>query len=251
MQFDLWTLALQTVNFAVLVWLLHRFLYKPVLRMVDGRRAEVETRFADAGKVEARAKAALADVEAERAGIAAERAAALKSAAAQAEEAAASRRDQADREAAAVLDQARKSLAAERDEAVAVARRTALDLGMEIARRLLAEVPTALRAEAWLERVEQHLAGLPPAERDEIANGLNSDGTLRVVTAISLPKPVMTEWRTRLRQALGDQADIAFDVDPALIAGTELHFPNAILRFSWRSTLESMRTEIESHDDAD
>jgi F-type H+-transporting ATPase subunit b len=250
MQFDWWTLALQTVNFAVLVWLLHRFLYKPVLRMVDARRAEVEKQYGDAHAAEAKAKAALAEIEAERAGIAAERAAALRSAAVQAEEAAAMRRAQVEREAAAVLDQARKSLAAERDEAVAVARRTALDLGMGIARRLLAEVPTALRAEAWLERVEQHLAGLPPAERDEIAKGLNSDGTLRVVTAVSLPEPVMTEWRARLHRALGDRTIIEFDVDPALIAGTELHFPNAILRFSWRSTLASMRAEIEGHDNA-
>jgi F0F1-type ATP synthase delta subunit len=115
---------------------------------------------------------------------------------------------------------------------------------------LLAEVPTALRAEAWLERVEQHLAGLAPAERDEIANGLDGDGRLRVVTALSLPEPVITEWRARLHHALGDRAVIAFDVDPALVAGTELYFPNAILRFSWRSALASIRAEIEGHDNA-
>jgi F-type H+-transporting ATPase subunit b len=250
MQFDWWTLALQTVNFAVLVWLLHRFLYKPVLRMVDARRVEVEKQYADAGTVEAKAKTALAEIEAERAGIAAERAAALKAAAVQAEEAAATRRAQAEREATTLLDGARKSLAAEREHALAEARGAALDLGVEIARRLLAEVPSALRAEAWLERVEQHLAGIPPAERDEIAKGLNSDGTLRVVTAVSLPKSVITEWEMRLHQALGDRTTIVFDVDPALIAGTELHFPNAILRFSWRSTLASMRAEIEGHDNA-
>ncbi|MFZ2101643.1 MAG: hypothetical protein WAU86_13860 [Oricola sp.] len=249
MQFDWWTLALQTVNFAVLVWLLHRFLYKPVLRMVDARRTEVEKQYGDAHTAEAKAKAALAQIEAERTGIAAERAAALKAAAAQAEEAAATRRTQGEREATTLLDDARKSLAAEREHALAEARGAALDLGVEIARRLLAEVPTALRAEAWLERVEQHLAGLPPAERDEIAKGLNSDGTLRVVTAVSLPEPVMTEWQTRLHQALGDRTTIVFDFDPALIAGVELHFPNAILRFSWRNTLSVLRAEIETHDD--
>ena len=77
MQFDWWTLALQTVNFAVLVWLLHRFLYKPVLRMVDARRTDVEKQYADARAAEARAKTELAAIEAERADIGAERAAAL------------------------------------------------------------------------------------------------------------------------------------------------------------------------------
>ena len=250
MQFDWWTLALQTVNFAVLVWLLHRFLYKPVLRMVDARRTEVEKQYADARAAEARAKTELAAIEAERADIGAERAAALQAAAAQAEEAAAARRSQAEREAAALLEQASKSLAAERDEAVAEARRTALDLGTEIARRLLGEVPTELRAEAWLERVEQHLAALAPAERDEIAKGLNSGGTLRVVTAVALPEALMAGWRARLDRALGDRTTVVFDVDPALIAGAELHFPNAILRFSWRSALAAMGAEIEGHEDA-
>src|SRR3546814_21092072 len=44
MHFDWWTLALQTVNFAIPVWLLQRFLYKPVLRLIDSPRAEVATR---------------------------------------------------------------------------------------------------------------------------------------------------------------------------------------------------------------
>jgi len=250
MQFDWSTLALQTVNFAVLVWLLHRFLYKPVLRMIDARRAEVEKQYAEVRAAEEKAKTELAAIKAERAGIAAERTAALKAATAQADEAAAARRTQAERDAAALLDQTRKALVAERDAAAAEARRTALDLGTDIARRLLAEVPTELRAEAWLERVEQHLAALAPAERNEIGKGLSGGGTLRVVTAVALPEAVMTEWRTRLDRALGDRTTIVFDVDPDLIAGTELHFPNAILRFSWRSTLANMRAEIEGHDDA-
>jgi F-type H+-transporting ATPase subunit b len=41
MALDGWTIALQTVNFAILVWLLHRFLYRPVLRVIDARKAEV------------------------------------------------------------------------------------------------------------------------------------------------------------------------------------------------------------------
>ncbi|WOJ91330.1 hypothetical protein RZS28_08775 [Methylocapsa polymorpha] len=88
MRFDWWTFGLQTINFAVLVWLLHRFLYKPVLRIIDARRAEVEGQFAEASAAEAKAKNELAAIEAERAGIAGEHEAALKTAAAQAEEAA-------------------------------------------------------------------------------------------------------------------------------------------------------------------
>ena len=38
MSFDWWTFGLQVINFLVLVWLLQRFLYKPVRRIIEQRR---------------------------------------------------------------------------------------------------------------------------------------------------------------------------------------------------------------------
>lgn len=247
MHFDWWTLALQSINFAVLVWLLHRFLYKPMLRMIDARKAAVQKQYDDAKAVEDKAKAHLTQIELERAGIAAEREAALKAAASLAQEGAEARHAQAERQAQALLDATRKSLAIERERALGDLRRGALDLGAEFARRLLAEIPAELRAEAWIERFEQHLKGLPKTEIDALVKQLKDDRTLTVVTASPLPPATATLWRTRLGQFLGDGIAIAFDVAPNLIAGAELHFPTAVLRFSWQSALTAMRSEIGIH----
>jgi F-type H+-transporting ATPase subunit b len=250
MRFDWTTLALQTVNFAILVWLLNRFLYKPVQRMVAARRAEVEKHYADAREAEVKAKANLAAIEAEHAGIAAERAATLKDAAAKADEAAAARRVQAEREAMALLDSARKALAAEHDRALAEVRRAALDLGAEIAGRLLAEVPAKLREEAWLDRIGQHVAALPKAELEALVRQVADGSALKVVTASPLPAGAAETWRTQLSRTLGDRIAVVFEVDPRLVAGAELHFPNAVLRFSWQSALASMRAEAEARGNA-
>jgi F-type H+-transporting ATPase subunit b len=246
MHFDWSTLGLQTVNFAVLVWLLHRFLYRPVLRLVDARRAVIDEEYAKAHAAEAAATAQLAAIAAERAGIAAERDAAMKEAAAQAERAAAARRTEAERDAAALIDGGRKSLADERGQALAEARRAALDLGSEIAGRLLAEVPMKLRSEAWIERIEQYLAERPKAERDTLMLPPAAAVPVNIVTASALSPAVAEEWRSRLRRTLGDRLVIAFDADPGLVAGAEVHFPNAVLRFSWQSALAAMRAEIEA-----
>ncbi|MGA8005319.1 MAG: ATP synthase F0 subunit B, partial [Burkholderiales bacterium] len=48
MQLDLTSFVLELINFAVLVWILHRFLYKPVLAAIDRRRAAVEKSLAQA-----------------------------------------------------------------------------------------------------------------------------------------------------------------------------------------------------------
>jgi F-type H+-transporting ATPase subunit b len=246
MHFDWSTLALQTANFAVLVWLLHRFLYQPVLRMVDARRAEIEKQYDGARTAEAQMKAGLTAVEAERAAIAAERMAALRGATAEAEQAASARRAQAEREAAALLEDARKTLATERNEALAETKRAALDLGAEIAVRLLAEMPMKLRAEAWIERVEQYLTALPKPEMEALTHQLPDGVPVRVVTASTLPAETEETWRSRLHNVLCHRTAIEFAVDPSLVAGAELHFPNAILRFSWRNALAAMGGEIEA-----
>jgi F-type H+-transporting ATPase subunit b len=250
MRFDWSTFALQTVNFAILVWLLHRFLYRPVLRLLDARRAEIEKQYADARMAEAKAKDELAAIEAERGGIAAERGAVLEQASAQAAEIAARRRTQAEREAAELLDAARKALAAERRLALAEAKRAALDLGTDVAGRLLAEVPVKLRAEAWLARIEEHLAALPQREKDALVLQLVDGVQLTVVTASALPAEAAKAWRARLNRTLGDRAAISFDTDRHLVAGAELHFPNAVLRFSWQSALAAMRAEIAGNGDS-
>jgi F-type H+-transporting ATPase subunit b len=250
MRFDWWTFALQTVNFAVLVWLLHRFLYQPILRMIDARKAQMQQQ-ADAAKAVAdQAAARLAEVEAQRAGIAAEREAALKAAGVQAQEAAQARRRKAEHEAQAIVDAARLAVAQERERAAVELRHGALDLGAEFARRLLAEVPVTLRAEAWSERIERALQELTVEQRNSLATQLASGDALSVVTASPLPPPTAELWRERLRRQLGERVAVTFGVDPDLVAGAELHFPTTVLSFSWRSALQSMRAEIDDHGDA-
>ena len=246
MHFDWWTLGLQTVNFAILVWLMRRFLYEPVLRMLDARHAEIDSQYAEARAAESKANDRLASAEAEFRGIAKEREVTLRAAAAQAEEAAKARRAQAEAEAGTLLEEARKTLATERDSALAEARALALDLGADFARRLLAETPTKLQSEAWFERIEKYIEGLPKTEVNALVRQLGDGAGLTVATATPLASETAQTWRARLHGQLGDGIDIAFVTDPDLVAGAELCFPNANLRFSWRSALATARSEIKA-----
>jgi F-type H+-transporting ATPase subunit b len=250
MKLDWWTIGLQTVNFIVLVWLLNRFLYKPVLGMIDARKAEVQRQYDDARAADNLAQSLLSDIESQRTGMASERAAVLKAAAEQARGIGEARRSQAQRDADVLLDVARKALATERELALEEARRVAVDLGSEIAQRLLADLPLQLRAEAWIERIEDHISGLPEPDRDALSRQLTDGESLTVVTAVLLPAATADAWRERLRRPLGRGINIAFEVKSELIAGAELHFPMAVLRFSWQSALDAARAEVGGHVDA-
>ncbi len=244
MRFDWHTLVLQAVNFAVLVWLLQRFLYRPVLRAVDGRRSEIDKQLADARKAQAEARERLDAANGERAGINAERSQALKAAAEEAERAAAARGAAAQREAVVLLEETRKTLAGERREALAQVRHSALDLAAAYARRLLDALPEQLRSEAWLGRVAEYLSQLPAERRAALTGQLSPVFSLTVTTAAALPTDALESWRKRLSAVVGECA-MSFRVDSALGAGVELAFPAANVRFSLRSAIEALRAELE------
>ena len=240
MRLDWSTLALQLVNFAILVWLLQRFLYRPILRVVDARRAALEGKLADAARAAETARQQLSDLQAQRAGLAGERAAALAKAEEGGRQLLATRRAQALRETEALMEEARKTLTHERERAQDEVRRAALDLAAEMARRTLAEIPESLRAQAWLDRIDKHLQSLPPTELSELSGEL-AGGALRVVTAWPVEAP--EEWRTKLRAALGSDIAVTFETAPQLIGGAELHFPHARLTFSIWSAIVALQEE--------
>ena len=56
MLIDWFTVAAQALNFLILVWLLKRFLYQPILQAIDGRERRIVTELADADKKKAEAQ---------------------------------------------------------------------------------------------------------------------------------------------------------------------------------------------------
>jgi F-type H+-transporting ATPase subunit b len=247
MRIDWTTLALQIVNFAILVWLLQRFLYRPVLRVIDARRQAADTRYAEAQRAADTAKQELAQLEAQKAGVAADRAALLADAREQARQLIETRRAEAEREAQTLLNEGRQTLASEREAVLAEARRTALDLAAGMVRRILAEIPEPLRLDGWLERIEHHLTSLSPGEKRELATELATGAPLQVVTAWPLAPEAEEGWRSRLRESLGTGAAIVFETNASLVGGAELRFPHATLSFSIEGAVSALQEEAARH----
>src|SRR5574337_623421 len=80
MSIDWITVAAQIVNFLVLVWLLKRFLYRPILDGIDAREREIAERMGEAAQIRTAAEAAEADYEAQVASLRAGREGALEEA---------------------------------------------------------------------------------------------------------------------------------------------------------------------------
>lgn len=57
MEFDVSTLIFEVINFLILLWLLKRFLYQPVLSVIEKRRQQIESELAQAARQEGDAQA--------------------------------------------------------------------------------------------------------------------------------------------------------------------------------------------------
>ena len=73
MHIDWWTLAFQTVNVLVLIWILSRFFFRPVANIVVKRQEEANKLLAAAAAARQQAADARADVDKVRAEIGATR----------------------------------------------------------------------------------------------------------------------------------------------------------------------------------
>ena len=122
------------------------------------------------------------------------------------------RRAQAERDAQALLDSARKTLAAEREQALAEARRAALDLGADSPHGCWRKCPCSFAPKPGSSASSSTLTRLPKPERDALVRQLGDGEPLTVVTAARSPHRRREKWRERLRHLLGMQIAIEFKV---------------------------------------
>lgn len=250
MTTHLWTIGFQIVNFLALLFLLHRYLWKPVRATIDQRKKEIDD--AAAG-VTARAKAAdesRAASEAKAAAMDHERARVLAATAV----ALATDRERVLAEARAVTDAERRAAREELDEERRSAAReltdATLDATLALARKLLGEVRGAAISGAFLDRIYEHLDGLPAAELSSLRAELGASPTIRVATAPALDEEAKTRVVTRLAACFGAAVKLDFVVDDALIAGVELRFPHARLGHSFQLGLAAARRALTARTDA-
>ena len=241
MELNWSTFALEILNFLVLIWILKRFLYQPVLDVIARRRADIERSLAEARalheeaeELEARYQARLAEwdqerrqareqlgheIEAERA----DRLAALQTELAQ------------EKEKAAVAEARRQADARRKME------ETALVQAARFASRLLAGLASEQMEERLLERVVEELSQLP---EERVAALRNSWGRPDASAVVASAFPLADSQRDKLREALaalaGEPLAVRFEQDESLMAGIQVTLGAWILAANLRDELRGL-----------
>jgi F-type H+-transporting ATPase subunit b len=242
-QLDWSTLLLEVINFLVLVWILKRFLYKPVLDAIARRKASIDKTLSDAQAKQAEAKTLeqqyqnrLGDWEQEKDGLRRTLTGEL----------------QAQRER--LTEELQGALAKEREKETVLAERRLAELetraaqkgtlqGVQFTERLLERIASA-EVEARLVKVAlDDLPHLPDAQKEALRSA-SSDSqrpvnqrVIKVTSAFPLPEKQRQAVIEGLKSATGQDVTFTFQEDASLLAGVRISVGPWVLRANLQDEL--------------
>lgn len=223
MLIDWFTVAAQALNFLILVWLLKRFLYQPVLDAISAREQRIAKQLADAAAQAAAATSEREQFERKNKEFDTERAALLDTA-----------RAQATAEGQKLLELARQQADALRSRLQGAWREEQQLLGAEISRRTRDEVFAIARktladlAGVSLEQrmtqvLIERLSALGASERALLAAATAAPaGALVVRTAFELQPPERSAIERAVSAISATAAQLSYQTVPGLVSGIEL-----------------------------
>ena len=246
MLIDWFTVGAQALNFIILVWLLKRFLYKPILNAVDAREKRIAAELADADAKKAEAQKERDDYQHKNEEFDQQRAALLSKAT-----------DEAKAERQRLLDDARKAadaLSAKRQEALrsdaqnlnqAIRRRTQQEV-FAIARKALTDLATASLEERVSEAFIRRLRTIDGKAKEGIAAALKTASEPAVVrSAFDLPEAQRAAIQKALNETFSAEVPVRFETAPDLISGIELTTNGQKIAWSIADYLASLEKGVD------
>lgn len=223
MELNWSTFVLEIVNFLVLVWILKRFLYKPVLEVIARRRAGIEQTLAEARQQQADAQQLKADYEGRLDQWDRERIQARQSLDSELEQERTRARAALQAELEQQREKARVSEARRSDDVRRRTEEAALAQGASFATRLLEQAAGAEVEARLIELLLSELGDLPDERLATLRNHWAvAPQTIVVTTAFPLAEPQQRRLEQAIADATGLDAPVQFERDATLLAGANI-----------------------------
>ncbi|HHV25334.1 MAG: F0F1 ATP synthase subunit B [Methanosarcina sp.] len=246
MLIDWFTIIAQALNFLILVWLLKRFLYKPILNAIDAREKKVADELADADAKEAEAKKEKEEFRRKNEEFDQQRAVLMNRA-----------KEEVQAERQRLLEAARKEasdLRAKQQEALrndkqnlneAISRRAQQEV-FAIARKVLKDLAGMSLEKRTVEVFARKLHELKGEEKEQLSSALSaSSGSVLVSTAFELPQAQRDLVKKAIKEALDIEIQLRFETAPDLVNGIELTTDGQKVAWSIADYLTSLENSID------
>lgn len=260
MPIDWFTVTAQIINFLILVWLLKRFLYQPILDGIDAREHKIssvlsnaETQKKSAENLEAQYKEKLTNIDAERSTI-------IELAKAEAHKATLVALKDAKARADALSIKRTNALNTE----IQILQNEVIDKSVKevfaLSRKVISELADQQLQDKMFDKLLSHLNALNEEQYDGLYQAINKNQGHATVRSIApLSQPQCEHLKACLEGILTNQASqratekiggdsltitLNLEVDPQLIAGLALSFGGWKLNWSANEMLSELQHEV-------
>ncbi len=245
MLIDWFTVGAQVLNFLILVWLMKRFLYKPVLNAIDAREKRIAKELADADAIQAEAGKERDDFQRKNEEFDQQRAGLLSKATAEAHTERQRLLDEARKAADALSVRRQESLANDaRNLNQAITRRTQ-DEVFAIARKALADLASTSLEERMGDAFNRRLREMNGEAKQGLANSINTAAEPALVrSAFDLSTDRRAAIQNAINETFSSDVRIRFETAPDLVSGIELSSNGQKVAWSISDYLSSLEKGV-------
>jgi F-type H+-transporting ATPase subunit b len=245
MLIDWFTVGAQVLNFLILVWLMKRFLYKPILNAIDAREKHIAAELADADSKRAEAQKDRDEFQNKNKAFDEQRSGLLNKAVADAK---------AERER--LLDEARKAGDTLRAGQASALRNDQIRLGNEItrlakeevfgiARKTLADLATVSLEERMGEVFTRRLREMDGKAKETLGKALKTSSEPALVrSTFDMPTEQRAEIQNALNETFSAEVRVRFEAAPDAVCGIELTANGQNVAWSIANYLTSLDQKV-------
>lgn len=245
MKINWFTVIAQAINFLILVWLLRRFLYKPILNAIDEREKKIAAQIKDADDKKAAAIKEQADFKKKNDDFDAQKKALMDKAVANTNAQRDKLLEDAKNEANTLRSNLEKAIKEKQEsDALASAAKTQEQV-FTITKKALKEIASSSLEGQSVNTFIKRLHALNDDEKQKFITAFKSNAnTILVRSAFDLPTPQQAAISDAVSETLGTKTTLQFTTTPELISGIELTTNGYKLAWSFAEYLQSLQNNI-------
>ncbi|MBK5271737.1 MAG: F0F1 ATP synthase subunit B [Bacteroidia bacterium] len=245
MKINWFTVIAQVINFLILVWLLKKFLYKPVLAAIDAREKKIESRLEDAKNKKEEAKKEQDEFSEKNKQFDQQKKELMDKAIADTKVQKDKLMVDAKKDVDDIHDKQQKALKdMEEDLKKDLAQKTQKEV-FNISRKALTDLASVSLEEQSVKVFISRIEDLKDKEKQQFIDAFESESSpVLIQSAFELHKKQQTEIRKAVDEILGKETEFEFKTSPGIISGIELKANGYKLSWNIAAYLDSLQNSI-------
>jgi len=246
MLIDWFTVVAQAINFLILMWLMKRFLYRPILDAIDAREKRIAAELADAAAKKAESLQERSEFQRKNDDFDHERAALMSKAVAEAQTERDRLFDEAQKAATALSAKRQETLQSEEQSLHQAVGQKVQQEVFAIARKALTDLAQASVEASMVDICVRRLGQLNDKDRGTFIASLKATHCPVVVrTAFDLPPAQRTSTDEAIKKTFGADVQVRFETAVSLIGGIEITSPGQKAAWSIADYLSSLENGVD------